>query len=332
MNYIIFDLEWNQSDDEKNSVKALPFEIIEIGAVKYNERMEQTGEFHELIKPSVYHHLHHITGRLIHMRMKDLKAGGRFTEVMERFLTWCGEGERLFCTWGMMDLTELQRNMKYYDMPPLSQGPIPFLDVQKLYSIACQEGKVRRSLEYVIDALEIPKDIPFHRAFSDAYYTGKVLAKIGTPELMKNLSYDVFHPPLNREGELKLQFDNYAKYISRQFASKEEAFEDPEVVSCKCYLCRRNLKKTVKWFTSNGRQYYCVAYCEIHGYLKGKIRVRRTDDGMTYIVKTTKLISQEESEEIRQHELHSRELRRVHRTNREKKKRKQKEDCSGTMT
>lgn len=325
MNYIIFDLEWNQSDDEEHSVRGLPFEIIEIGAVKYNEHMEQIGEFHELIRPSVYHHLHRITGRLIHMRMRDLRAGDRFTVVMGRFLTWCGKEERLFCTWGMMDLTELQRNMKYFGMAPLAQGPIPFLDVQKLYSIAYQEGKTRRALEYVIDALEIPKDIPFHRAFSDAYYTGKVLARIGTPELMRNLSYDVFHPPLNREGELKLQFDNYAKYISRQFDTKEDAFADPEVSSCKCYLCHRNLKKIVKWFTTNGRQYYCTAYCEKHGYLKGKIRVRRTDEGMTYIVKTTKLVSKEESDEIVQHEAHSRELRKLHRSNRGKRKRAQKD-------
>ena len=35
MNYIVFDLEWNQSPNGKeDSVEHLPFEIIEIGAVK----------------------------------------------------------------------------------------------------------------------------------------------------------------------------------------------------------------------------------------------------------------------------------------------------------
>ena len=34
MNYIIVDLEWNQSDDgEEPKVKEIPFEIIDIGAV-----------------------------------------------------------------------------------------------------------------------------------------------------------------------------------------------------------------------------------------------------------------------------------------------------------
>lgn len=78
---------------------------------------------------------------------------------------------------------------------------------------------------------------------------------------------------------------------------------DREVLSSKCYLCRRNLKKKLKWFTPNGRHYYCLAYCEKHGYLKGKIRVRRSEGGGVYIVKTTKIISPEEAEEIRQHSL-----------------------------
>ena len=46
-NYIVFDLEWNQSANGKErSVPHFPFEIIEIGAVKLNENFQMTGEFH----------------------------------------------------------------------------------------------------------------------------------------------------------------------------------------------------------------------------------------------------------------------------------------------
>ena len=39
MNYIVFDLEWNQNPDgRKHPDSRLPFEIIEIGAVKLNEK------------------------------------------------------------------------------------------------------------------------------------------------------------------------------------------------------------------------------------------------------------------------------------------------------
>ena len=55
MNYIVFDLEWNQSNTgQEEEVGRFPFEIIEIGAVKLNHQGLKTEEFSELIKPVVY--------------------------------------------------------------------------------------------------------------------------------------------------------------------------------------------------------------------------------------------------------------------------------------
>ncbi len=315
MNYIVLDLEWNQSNNGPEEETAeLLFEVIEIGAVKLNDAGVMIGEFSQLVKPEVYHEMHQITSKLIHLQMKELERGKPFTEVAEAFLDWCGSEEYMFCTWGSLDLTELQRNMKFYKMTPLSDGPIPFLDVQKLFSLAFEDGKSRRALEYAVDMMELEKDIPFHRAFSDAYYTAKLFNLIVEQHrsVLKNVSYDVFHPPLTREQEIKIQFDNYAKYISREFDNKTQAFADREVSSSKCYLCHRNLRKKLKWFSPNGRHYYCLAYCEKHGYLKGKIRIRRSDSGKIYVVKTTKLISDDEAAKIRERSLHTKEMRKKH--------------------
>lgn len=313
MNYIVLDLEWNQSNTGlEKEVEKLPFEIIEIGAIKLNDNCVMISEFSEIIKPQVYHELHHITSNLIHMKMQELERGESFVNVAERFLSWCGEEEYMFCTWGCLDLTELQRNMQFYDMTPLSEGPVAYLDVQKLFGIAYEDRKQRRALEYAIDYLQIEKDIPFHRAFSDAYYTAKIFKELKTkhPGVLKNVSYDVFHPPLNRREEVRAQFDTYTKYISRKFADKAEAFADSEVISTKCYICHRNLRKKIRWFSINGRHYYAVAFCEKHGYLKGKIRVRKSDDGMIYVVKTTKLISKEDADAIAERREHARAQRK----------------------
>lgn len=311
MNYIVLDMEWNQSNTgEEPEVERLPFEVIEIGAIKLNEQRVMVSEFSELVKPEVYREMHTITSKLIHMQMEELERGKPFAEVASRFLEWCGE-DYLFCTWGAQDLTELQKNMKFFGMEPLSDGPIPFLDVQKLFSIAYEDRKTRRGLEYAIDYFKIEKDIPFHRAFSDAYYTAKILALLDE-SFLKNVSYDVFNPPKSREGEIKAEFDTYVKYISRIFADKGEAFADKEVASSKCYLCHCNLRKKIKWFSANGRHYYCVAYCEKHGYLKGKIRIRKTEDGRIYVVKTTKFISRDEVEAIEERKVHARVLRKRH--------------------
>lgn len=293
MNYIVLDLEWNQSDTgTEPEVKEIPFEIIDIGAVKLDGERKTAGEFNRLVKPAVYLHMHKITGKLLHLQMKDLQKGQSFCQVMEEFRSWCGQ-DYIFCTWGPLDLYELQRNIRFYGMEPLSNVPIRFLDVQKLFSIAFEDKKSRRSLEYAIDQLHITKDVPFHRAYSDAYYTAKIFALL-PEETLVNYSIDTFILPRSRAEEIHVLFHDYAKYVSREFEDKQKAMEDREVISTKCYLCHRNIRKKIRWFTPNGKNYYSVAMCPVHGYMKSKIRIRKSENDMAYVVKTSRFISEED--------------------------------------
>ena len=297
MNYIVIDLEWNQSNTgEEPEVKEIPFEIIDIGAIKLNSEKMMIDEFNQLVKPAVYQHMHKITSNLIHLHMKDLQKGRPFVEVMGDFLSWCGE-DYIFCTWGPLDLYELQRNMRYYHMEPLAGKPICFLDVQKLFSIAFEDKKQRRSLEYAIDYLKIEKDIPFHRAFSDAYYTARILSCL-EEESLENYSLDTYILPKNRQEEIHVMFHDYMKYISREFPDKQRALEDREVISTKCYLCHKNLRKKIRWFSPNGKHYYSVSHCPVHGYMKSKIRIRKSESDSIYVIKTSKFISEEDCQKI----------------------------------
>lgn len=299
MNYIVMDLEWNQGSPSEPTKRLMPFEVIEIGAIKLNNKRTMVSEFNELIKPQVYHEMHQITSKLIHLQMKELLHGQKFQDVYKSFREWCGD-EFLFCTWGPLDLTELQRNIRYYDLEPLSEGPMPFLDVQKLFSIAYEDSKTRRTLEYAIDFLNIEKDIPFHRAFSDAYYTAKVLEKLDE-KILTYLSLDLFHLPKDRKSEVHMVFEGYDKYVSRLFEDKTAAMADKEVASTRCYLCKKNIHKTIKWFTyNNGKHYYAISCCDVHGYMKSKVRIRKGEDYGVYVVKTDKFITAETMEEIRE--------------------------------
>ena len=52
MNYIVMDLEWNQSAKGKQfSEDHFPFEIIQIGAAKVNEKLDIVDEWQCTIKP-----------------------------------------------------------------------------------------------------------------------------------------------------------------------------------------------------------------------------------------------------------------------------------------
>lgn len=297
MNYIVIDLEWNQSSQGKlKRNKEIPFEIIEIGAIKMDSKRNIIGEYNQLICPKVYHDMNQITESLIKMQMEDLERGRPFEEVIVEFMEWCGDDYK-FCTWGPLDLTELQRNMRFFKQKELSDGPLEFLDLQKIFSLAFGEKTERHSLENAVDQLKIEKDIPFHRAFSDAYYTAKIFEKIPR-HYLRYVSFDTYNLPKSKEKEIKIQFDDYYKYISREFKTKESATGDKEVMSTKCYLCGKVTKRRVKWFTPNNKHYYNVSICEEHGYMKSKVRIRKSEKGLCYAVKTMRFIDEKQVNEI----------------------------------
>ena len=130
MQFIVADLEWNGAYSRK--AHGYFNEIIEIGAVKLNEAFQMVDEFHRLIRPQVYTQMHHAISEVTHMDMKELRNSGElFPDAAADFLSWCG-GDAVFCTWGNMDLLELQRNMDYYHMDNPFPKPLFYYDVQSL--------------------------------------------------------------------------------------------------------------------------------------------------------------------------------------------------------
>lgn len=296
-NYIVFDLEWNQSAKGKEtSVEDFPFEIIEIGAVKLNEEFHIVDEFHRLICPQVYTQMHYAISEVTHMDMEELKSqGGDFTTAAADFIRWCGDSA-VFCTWGSMDLTEFQRNLAFYGMENPFPKPLFYYDVQKLYGLFCREG-VKPSLDTAVEELGLLEERPFHRALDDAYYTGCVLARLGTDPgaeaILPYRSIDYYRVPDDEGEEIRIVFPGYSKYVSHIFPSKEDAMNERRVTEMKCYECGRTLRKKVRWFTPNQKIYYALAICPVHGYLKGKIRMKRVDGDRVYVVKTLKLTDEE---------------------------------------
>jgi inhibitor of KinA sporulation pathway (predicted exonuclease) len=275
MNYIVIDLEWNQSPLGKGTeIKEMPFEIIEIGAVKLNENRERIDCFSRLIKPQVYHELHSITKEIIHIEMQELESAALFAQVIKEFFDWCGN-DYVFCTWGAMDLTELQKNIMYYKVGGYIEKPIIYYDVQKLYSLNYEGKKNPRTLEYAIDCLQINKEESFHRALVDAKYTAEILKRLDIELVKTYYSLDYFHNPKTKAEEISLNYGTYYKYISSEYNSKEELLANRIVSSSVCYKCDERAGKKIRWFTANSKTYYCLAFCKNHGYMKGKIRIKK---------------------------------------------------------
>ncbi len=314
MNYIVFDLEWNQSPrGKRGEIENFPFEIIEIGAVKLNEKREKLDSFRALIRPAYYTRLHFGTSAVIGLTNEDLRRGVSFREAVKSFLEWCGEDFR-FCTWGVADVKELQRNLRFYGMLDLLPGPVLYDDVQKLFALAFETKKERRALRYAVEYLNLPEEAEFHFAKEDAVYTAQVFQRI--PEkYLSFFSVDSYQNPLTRDEELLFRFDRYEKFISREFDSREQLLGSRDICSIYCFECGKPVRRSVQWFTDSGGHHIAVGHCPEHGFVKSKIRVNETEDGGFYAVRTTKMISEETAAAIR----NKKQILKLKRQNKRKK-------------
>lgn len=297
MHYIVIDLEWNQCPEgnEKGN-KKIPFEIVEIGAVKLDEDRNIVDKFSEIIKPQVYETLNKITEKLIKITEEELQTGAPFPVVMERFLQWCGQ-DVIYCTWGSLDLIELQRNMEYYELEPLADKTILYFNVQKLCCVVYKDIVEPKTLESMVDYMNLTKNKEFHRAISDATYTAEIFQKLNWEIIREYYSIDTYITPKSKKEEIYIVYRSHSKYITMEYSTKSELLKDKDVKLIKCCKCQKNAVRKLKWFSYNTKQYYGVGYCREHGYIKGKIHIK--EKGETYYaIKTTKMIEKEEADKL----------------------------------
>ena len=135
------------------------------------------------------------------------------------------------------------------------------------------------------------------------------------------LSVDYYRLPADKKEEIRMTFPGYSKYVSRIFDTKEDAMEDKGVTEMMCYRCGRMLRKKVRWFTPNQKTYFALACCPEHGYLKGKIRMKKVEEESVFVVKTLKLTDEEGAQNI----IQRKEDVRKKRAERNRMKRRQKQ-------
>ncbi|HIT07299.1 MAG TPA: exonuclease domain-containing protein [Candidatus Scybalocola faecipullorum] len=293
MNYIAVDFEWNQNPYGKEAGnKRLPFEIIEIGAVKLDEHAKIIDRFDAVICPRVYKTLHWLTTEMTGFTEESLSKGVPFDQAALDFLLWCGE-DYMLCTWGNLDLLEFQRNLKYYKILDLLEGPVTYLNLQKIFKKFYSREHAVCALETAVDFFGIKKDKVFHRAIDDAVYTAQIFEKMDRKKVLDNYTVDYYQYPTLRKDEIQLYYSDYSKYISRGFRTKEAAMGDKKVIQVCCYRCRQEAERKVDWFASKTRNHYCIAYCPIHGYLRAKIKLKKTDDNKVIAIKTVRPAGEE---------------------------------------
>lgn len=318
MDYIVFDLEWNQCCGGREFEEArMPFEIIEIGAVRLDKKFNLIDQYSSIIKPRLYKRLQPHIREILSYDEKTLKKGRPFDMVCREFFKWCNSGgDYSFVTWGPMDLNYLQNNMEYYHMKPL-ETPLKFYNLQKIYADV-QGDELIAKLETAVNTLGIESDRPYHSALNDAYYTGNVLKKLHPSDFEDRYSFDIYNNPKEKEEEIISYHKNYMEHISMEYNSKKEAMSDKDLLNVKCYKCNRKTSKKIKWFANTPNSYVCVCKCWYHGYISAKIKFKQSKDNKIFVIKTVTPENKKGVEAIRERQIELREKRQEKRHNRKK--------------
>lgn len=178
MNYIIFDLEWNQPPMEEAAITeplCLTGEIIEIGAVKLDDDFRLIDQCKLYIRPRYYTKLHRKIASLTHITDRTLEQEGLpFPEAFARFQQWCGE-EYSYMTWSLSDLPVLIDNMLLYGMD-VSELPDCY-DIQRIFLREIMRSNRRVSLDHALEILGIRGD-QAHDALHDAKNTALVCDRL----------------------------------------------------------------------------------------------------------------------------------------------------------
>ena len=229
MNYIVFDLEFNQSITSINKSKICPFEIIQIGAFKMDQNLSVVSKFNRFVKPSIYKELHPFIKEMTKITQDQLSKAKSFNEVFEEFIEFIGDANTILCVWGMTDLKEIHRNIQFHELDH-SKVPVEYYNIQNYASrhLKCAQG-INIGLSNAVDALGISISGDFHNAFNDALYTAEIFKRTHKKRRKPKI-YD-YHEALKskRIPHKKTRIDTEAliKQFEKMFEreiSSEEAF------------------------------------------------------------------------------------------------------------
>ena len=180
--YIIFDLEWNSAYNY--SAHTFMNEIIEIGAVKLDERLNIIDAFKQLLFPHFTRKLSSRTKRLTNITIDEIKENAvDFIDGFKAFAEWGRGNDNVYMSWSNSDLYVLTQNFIQNTGNPRVDFIKNYCDAQKycMNFIEREEGEGNNqiSLANCAERFGISVDTEsLHRALTDCYITAECLKKV----------------------------------------------------------------------------------------------------------------------------------------------------------
>lgn len=118
MNKVFIDLEMHPIPHSYTEERQIcTQEIIEIGAVMLNDRNEEISSFCEFVHPAYVTKIYAKFQKLTGITTPDIAEASPLTEVLPRFIEWCGESYEIYSwsdsdIWQILNETRL-KNLEY---------------------------------------------------------------------------------------------------------------------------------------------------------------------------------------------------------------------------
>lgn len=251
MNYIVFDAEWNQPCSKRQLVVKpvyMPSEIIQIGAVKLDDRFSPAGTLSLNVKPKYYTKMQSHIKRLTGIDNHQLSSGIPFPAAFRQLRDFCGE-EFCFLTWGNDDLTVFKDNLAVHGLDVDWVPAVYNLQVTFRQQLGGEQTQL--SLTAALEKFGIDHTESAHDALADA---------AGTAELCRHLDMPRGFAEYSSCTDILLIAQDCRSESFLGFADLDAVLASPVLPRFSCPVCGKELSAR-RWARQNGKNFVSYASC-----------------------------------------------------------------------
>lgn len=284
MNYIILDFEWDTVfyAPEKRFIN----QIVQIGAVKLDEKFHSAGKFEQLVRSPFSKKVSSRFTELTGISTEDMLSGIPLKDAVEKYNIWAGE-DFITLTWSTSDLYAVIDNEKLF-LPSETHFKIgKYVDlqsyVQSELKLKGKEITNQISLSAAAEMLAISTEkFDMHTALDDSVITSETLKCSYNKERFEKFIRDTRDP----EFYNRLTFKSY--YL-KKFNSPEIK---PQHLIFRCNKCKSRAKKETAWKYKNhwfSAQFFCE---KCNNRFTGRVLFKMTYNGLRV---TKRIVTPKES-------------------------------------
>lgn len=244
MKYILLDLEWNSAYCHKTG--KFINEIMQIGAVKLNEQLEECDRFSHTIKSCITKKLSKRFIDLTGITNEEMLSGVRLKDAVEQYNDWVSGDDFVTMTYSNSDLYAIFENCSTFltNSPMMRIGKYADLQTLAMQYLNDRGAALKNQISLSTAAQMLGIDISgfdMHTAFDDSLVSSAILKVCFDKDKLSNIIKDTDHP----------DFYKRLMFKSHPITNLKDAAIDKSKLKFFCEKCGGKTNRRNKWKYSN---------------------------------------------------------------------------------